>query len=138
MVPLRDGVRRGVLSAAYLLREAGAGVLDAARELASPDARQQSQLHDELELACSHGRWLSDDEREQLQALNLRRAQRRRVLLVLLVISLLLPPLWLLLPIWIGLLWWPQTTGRLLVWLSAAAITLVGALVVLLLWLLLR
>ena len=63
MVPLRDGVRRGVLNAASLFRDVGAGVVDAARELASPDARQQSQLHDELELAQIHGRWLSDDER---------------------------------------------------------------------------
>ncbi len=138
MVPLRDGVRRGVLNAASLFRDVGAGVVDAARELASPDARQQSQLHDELELAQIHGRWLSDDEREQLHALALRRAQRRRTVLLLLAVSLLLPPLWLLTPIWIGLLGWPQTTRRLLLGLAAAALILLVPLVALVVWLLLR
>ena len=138
MAPLREGVRRGVLSAAALLRDAGGGVLDAARELASPRTHQQSQLHDELELARMHGRWLSEEEREHLQVAALRRAQRRRVLLVLLALSVLIPPLWLLMPIWIGLLAWPQTTRRLLFGLLAAGILLVVPLVVLLLWLLLR
>ena len=59
-------------------------------------------------------------------------------MLLLLAVSLLLPPLWLLTPIWIGLLGWPQTTRRLLLGLAAAALILLVPLVALVVWLLLR
>jgi membrane protein required for beta-lactamase induction len=107
-------------------------------ELTDPRRAEQQRLHDELEQARREGRWLSDDERAHRLSDQQRRSQRRRLLLVLLVISLLLPPLWLLVPVWCGLLWWPQTTRRLLVLGLALGASLAVLVVLALLWLLLR
>ena len=137
MSRLRHGMRRTVLVGASLLRDAGAGVLDAASELSAAQG-QSAQLERELELARQQGRWLSDDERAELLIQDQRRAQRRRTLLLLAVASLLIPPLWPLLPIWMGLLWWPVTTRRVSVVLLAGASAVIALLVVLLVWLLLR
>ena len=138
MSRLREGVRRSVVLGASLLREASAGVLDAVGQLADPRRVRQQRLHDELEQAREEGRWLSDDERAQRLVEQQRVFSRRRLLLGLLVISLLLPPSWLLVPIWCGLLWWPRTTRRLLVVAAALAVAVAVLLVVALLWLLLR
>lgn len=138
MSRLREGVRRSVLMGGSLLKDATAGVLDALRELSDPRHHSNAALERDLELARRHGRWLSEEERHQIALLEQQRWQRRRLWLVLLLISLLLPPLWLLVPVWIGLLCWPATTQRLLWWLLAAAIGVSAALVLLLVWLLLR
>ena len=138
MSRLREGVRRSVLVGGSLLKDATAGVLDALRELSDPAHHSTAALERDLELARRHGRWLSDEERNQLALLEQQRWQRRRLWLVLLLISLLLPPLWLLVPVWIGLLCWPTTTRRLLGWFLAAASAGSAALVLLLVWLLLR
>ncbi|MEY3544167.1 MAG: hypothetical protein RLZZ106_83 [Cyanobacteriota bacterium] len=137
MSRLRQGMRQTVLAGASLLREASAGVLDAVAELAAPQGRSGS-LERELELARQQGRWLSDDERAERAAREQRRAQRRRTLLLLAALSLLIPLLWPLLPVWLGLLWWPITTRRLLIGVVGAVVALMVLLVVLLLWLLLR
>ena len=137
MSRLRHGMRRTVLVGASLLRDAGAGVLDAVAELSAGQG-PGANLERELDQARQHGRWLSDNERAELQLHDQRRAQRRRTLLLLAVASLLIPPLWPLLPIWIGLLWWPVTTRRVLMVLLAGAIATIALLVVLLVWLLVR
>jgi len=137
MSRLRQGMRQTVLAGASLFRGASAGVLDAVAELAAPQGRSGS-LERELELARQQGRWLSDDERAELAASEHRRAQRRRTLLLLAALSLLIPLLWPLLPVWLGLLWWPITTRRLLIGVVGAVAALMALLVVLLLWLLLR
>lgn len=138
MAEPREFVRRSVLLGAQLLRETAAGVRDAARELADPASARQRSHELELERARREGRWLSDAEREDLELAAQARDQRRRTLVVLLVISVLVPLLWPLLPLWLGLLLWPRTTRRLL-WLALTALALllmaVGVLVV---WLLLR
>ena len=77
-------MRRTVLVGASLLRDAGAGVLDAVSELSAAQG-QSAQLERELELARQQGRWLSDDERAELLIQDQRRAQRRRTLLLLAV-----------------------------------------------------
>ena len=138
MSRLREGVRRSVVLAGTLLRESSAGVVDALRDLSDPTGAAAAALERDLELARRHGRWLSEAERAELALLEQRRGQRRRLLLLVLVISALLPPLWLLVPIWIGLLCWPATTQRLLWLLLAAAIGFTLLLVALLVWLLLR
>ena len=137
MSRLRDGMRRSVLAGASVLREASAGVLDAVAELAAPQVRSAS-LERELDLARQQGRWLSDDERADLLVSEQRRAQRRRTLLLLAALSLLIPLFWPLLPLWLGLIWWPVTTRRLLLALVGAVGVLLALLVVLVLWLLLR
>ena len=138
MAEPREFVRRSVLLGARLLRETAAGVRDAARELADPASARQRSHELELERARREGRWLSDAEREDLELAAQARDQRRRTLVVLLVISVLVPLLWPLVPLWLGLLLWPRTTRRLL-WLALTALGLlliaVGVLVV---WLLLR
>jgi len=137
MSRLRDGMRRSVLAGASVLREASAGVLDAVAELAAPQVRSAS-LERELDLARQQGRWLSDDERADLLVSEQRRAQRRRTLLLLAALSLLIPLFWPLLPLWLGLIWWPVTTRRLLLALVGGVGLLLALLVVLVLWLLLR
>ncbi len=137
MSRLRDGMRRSVLAGASVLREASAGVLDAVAELAAPQVRSAS-LERELDLARQQGRWLSDDERADLLVSEQRRAQRRRTLLLLAALSLLIPLFWPLLPLWLGLIWWPVTTRRLLLALVGGVGVLLALLVVLVLWLLLR
>jgi len=137
MSRLRDGMRRSVLAGASVLREASAGVLDAVAELAAPQVRSAS-LERELDLARQQGRWLSDDERADLLVSEQRRAQRRRTLLLLAALSLLIPLFWPLLPLWLGLIWWPVTTRRLLLALVGGVGPLLALLVVLVLWLLLR
>jgi len=137
MSRLRDGMRRSVLAGASVLREASAGVLDAVAELAAPQVRSAS-LERELDLARQQGRWLSDDERADLLVSEQRRAQRRRTLLLLAALSLLIPLFWPLLPLWLGLIWWPVTTRRLLLALVGGVGALLALLVVLVLWLLLR
>ena len=137
MSRLRDGMRRSVLAGASVLREASAGVLDAVAELAAPQVRSAS-LERELDLARQQGRWLSDDERADLMLSEQRRAQRRRTLLLLAALSLLIPLFWPLLPLWLGLIWWPVTTRRLLLALVGGVGALLALLMVLVLWLLLR
>ena len=137
MSRLRDGMRRSVLVGASVLRDASAGVLDAVAELAAPRVRSAS-LERELDLARQQGRWLSDDERADLLVSEQRRAQRRRTLLLLAALSLLIPLFWPLLPLWLGLIWWPVTTRRLLIALVGGVGALLALLVVLVLWLLLR
>jgi hypothetical protein len=130
-------MRRTVLVGATLLRDARAGVQDAVAELSA--AHQTSAaLERELDQARQQGRWLSDDERAELILQEQKRRQQRRSLFLLAAVSLLIPPLWPLLPIWVGLLWWPVTTRRLLVALLAGAGVIVASLVVLVVWLLLR
>ena len=137
MSRLRHGMRRTVLVGATLLRDARAGVQDAVAELSA--AHQTSAaLERELDQARQQGRWLSDDERAELILQEQKRRQQRRSLFLLAAVSLLIPPLWPLLPIWVGLLWWPVTTRRLLVALLAGAGVIVVSLVVLVVWLLLR
>ncbi len=137
MSRLRHGMRRTVLVGATLLRDARAGVQDAVAELSA--AHQTSAaLERELDQARQQGRWLSDDERAELILQEQERRQQRRSLFLLAAVSLLIPPLWPLLPIWVGLLWWPVTTRRLLVALLAGAGVIVASLVVLVVWLLLR
>ena len=137
MSRLRDGMRRSVLAGASVLRDASAGVLDAVAELAAPQVRSAS-LERELDLARQQGRWLSDDERADLLVSEQRRAQRRRTLLLLAALSLLIPLFWPLLPLWLGLIWWPVTTRRLLLALVGGVGAVLALLVVLVLWLLLR
>ncbi len=137
MSRLRHGMRQTVLVGASVLREASAGVFDAVAELAAPQGRS-SNLERELELARQQGRWLSDDERAELAASEQRRAQRRRTLLLLAAVSLLIPLFWPLLPVWLGLLWWPITTRRLLMGVVGAVAAFMALVVVLVLWLLLR
>ncbi len=137
MSRLRHGMRRTVLVGASLLRDAGAGVRDAVSELSAAQG-QSANLERELELARQQGRWLSDDERAELLIQDQRRAQRRRTLLLLAVASLLIPPLWPLLPIWMGLLWFPVTTRRVIVLLLGFASAVIELLVVMLVWLLIR
>jgi hypothetical protein len=137
MSRLRHGMRRTVLVGASLLRDAGAGVLDAVAELSAAQAHA-AKLERELDQARQHGRWLSDEERAELQQQGQHQAQRRRTLLVLAASSLLIPLLWPLLPIWIGLLWWPVPTRRVLVVVVAGAGATIALLVLLLVWLLLR
>jgi hypothetical protein len=120
-----------------VLREASAGVLDAVAELVAPQIRSAS-LERELELARQQGRWLSDDERADLLLLEQGRAKRRRTLLLLAALSLLIPLFWPLLPLWLGLIWWPVTTRRLLLALVGGVGALLALLMVLVLWLLLR
>jgi len=130
-------MRRTVLVGATLLRDARAGVQDAVAELSA--AHQTSAaIERELDQARQQGRWLSDDERAELILQEQKRRQQRRSLFLLAAVSLLIPPLWPLLPIWVGLLWWPVTTRRLLVALLAGAGVIVASLVVLVVWLLLR
>ena len=137
MSRLRHGMRRTVLVGATLLRDARAGVQDAVAELSA--AHQTSAaLERELDQARQQGRWLSDDERAELILQEQKRRQQRRSLFLLAAVSLLIPPLWPLLPIWVGVLWWPVTTRRLLVALLAGAGVIVASLVVLVVWLLLR
>ena len=137
MSRLRDGMRRTVLIGASVLREASAGVLDAVAELAAPQIRSAS-LERELELARQQGRWLSDDERADLLVREQGRAKRRRTLLLLAALSLLIPLFWPLLPLWLGLIWWPVTTRHLLMVLVGGVGALLVLLVLLVLWLLLR
>ena len=138
MVEPREFVRRSVLFGAHILRETSAGVRDAARDLSDPaGARERAQAL-ELERAKREGRWLSDAEREELELTAQARQQRRRTLAALLAVSVLVPLLWPLVPLWLGLLLWPRTTRRLL-WLAGTALgVVVIAVGVLVVWLLLR
>jgi hypothetical protein len=99
----------------------------------SPLEPRLLQLERDLELALEHGRWLSDEERAELQrlqrerelALDQERRQRRK-LLVLLVVSLLLPPLW---PLALALtlyLLFPATVARLALAAGVGALVLVS------------
>ncbi len=103
----------------------------------TPAVEQQRQLERELEEARRLGRWLSDDEREalaradQLEEQRQREQQRqRRSLLLLLGVSLLLPPFW---PLALGLiayLLFPNTTRTVTIVLAALAVLGAVALVV--------
>ena len=109
----------------------------------------QQQLERELLRAQEMGRWLSDEELEELErdqrALRLEReqtAKRRLKLGLLTVICLIIPPLW---PVALGLslhLLFPQTFRRLL-WFAGGSLLMLsllaigaGAAVVSLLWIL--
>jgi hypothetical protein len=130
---VRDAVRALALRGASFTREVGGGLSDALRDLSAAGA-----LEGDLELARRHGRWLSDEEKAQQVLVQRNERQRRRMLFLLLVLSVVLPPLWLTVPIWSGLLWWPQITRRLL--MLALGLAGVGAvlLLCLLLWLVIR
>lgn len=94
----------------------------------------RQQIENELELAREMGRWLSDEERDQLVAqklgekLALERDQRmRQRLIVLTGVFLLIPPLW---PVAAGLavhLLFPQTFRRLMLLAGGSLIVLVAA-----------
>ena len=94
----------------------------------------RQQIENELELAREMGRWLSDEERDQLAAqkleekLALERDQRmRQRLIVLTGVFLLIPPLW---PVAAGLavhLLFPQTFRRLMLLAGGSLIVLVAA-----------
>ena len=109
----------------------------------------QQQLERELLRAQEMGRWLSDDELEQLDrdqmAMRLEQeqaAQRRLKLVLLTAICLIIPPLW---PVALGLslhLLFPQTFRRLL-WFAGGSLLMLsllaigaGAAVMSLLWIL--
>ena len=110
----------------------------------------RQQIENELELAREMGRWLSDEERDQLAAqklgekLALERDQRmRQRLIVLAGVFLLIPPLW---PVAAGLavyLLFPQTFRRLMLLAGGSLLVLVTlgvsalALGIALLWILL-
>ena len=91
------------------------------------------RLEDELDRAKARGRWLSDDEKADLDreadavALQVEAKQRRdRKLMILTGVCLLIPPLW---PLALGLtlfLLYPDTMTRL--GLAAAVTFLVGGL----------
>lgn len=79
--------------------------------------RPLPELERELELARQHGRWLSDDERSNLE---LQRLQRHK-LMAFLVVCLIVPPLW---PLALALslyLLFPATTARLALGLGVGA-----------------
>ena len=81
-----------------------------------------NKLEREFEIAKDHGRWLSDEERKDLE---LREAHRSK-LIVLTGICVLLPPLW---PFALGLtlyLLFPKTITR--VGVVATVICLLGSL----------
>ncbi len=88
------------------------------------------QLELDLEAAKIHGRWLSDEERDQLdeqqrQRLHLKQQQdtRRSKLFVLTGICLLIPPLW---PLAFGLtlyLLFPRTMLRIGLFTGLALVT---------------
>jgi hypothetical protein len=99
-----------------------------AAPLARSDGQRQLQLESELEEARRLGRWLSDDEREQIareRALldqRFAQEQRRRRSLLLLAVCLLLPPFW---PLAVGLtayLIFPRTTRTLTIVLAVLAV----------------
>ncbi|WP_392347223.1 hypothetical protein [Parasynechococcus sp.] len=91
------------------------------------------RLEDELDRAKARGRWLSDDERAELDreadavASQLEAKQQRdRKLMILTGVCLLIPPLW---PVALGLtlfLLYPDTMAR--IGLAAAIAFLVGGL----------
>jgi hypothetical protein len=135
--PLRRHVRSAVVNGGGLLREAATGIREGLQQLQDDPgiSRRQSALEWELEEARRQGRWLSDDERLELEAERQRlhlateaQRRRRRSLITLLVVSVLLPPLWPLAPVLAAYLLFPRTTGRVLL----GALTLAGLAVVLL------
>ena len=93
----------------------------------------RQQIEEELEQAREMGRWLSDEEREQLAAqkqgerLALERDQRLRMrLMVLTGVFLLIPPLW---PVAAGLvvyLLFPQSFRRLMLFAGGSLLVLVA------------
>jgi hypothetical protein len=109
------------------------------RQVTALEARRIRQLERDLEEALRIGRWESDDERaeravERQQQLQVRLEQRqhRRKLLVVLAVSLLIPPLW---PLAIALtlyLLFPATTKRLALATGLSLLVLGGLLAVLL------
>lgn len=142
--PIRRQVHRAVLVGASALRDAGAGLRDGLQQLREDPAlldRRQA-LERELELARREGRWLSDDERQQLAVeqqqltdLAQREQRRRRSLLLLALVSLLLPPFWPLALLLFAYLLFPRTTSRLtvlaLVLTAVAVLLLFGLLIAL-------
>lgn len=117
-------MRSAVVTGGGLLREAAGGLREGLQQLQmEPETvRRRITLEQELDEARREGRWLSDDERRELEAERLAQQQRRRSLLLLLLVSLLLPPLW---PLAVGLtsyLLFPRLTRRLLL----GALTLAG------------
>jgi hypothetical protein len=114
MTEMRNLSRRLVLGGAELLREARAGVREGFQELRDPNLRQRRELERELQLARRHGRWISESEQEDLQVQALQHSRERRKLLMLLVVAVLVPLFWPLVPVLAGLIWFPTTTRRLL------------------------
>lgn len=133
---LRRQLRLAVVTGGSVLREAAGGLREGLQQLQAPPGQRDAlhQLELELEEARRQGRWLSDDERAELEAgrqAELRRRageqRQRQSLLILLVVSILLPPFW---PLALGLtayLLFPRTTRRLTV--AALALTGIGVLV---------
>ena len=137
MTAWRDRVRQLVLSGGHLLRETAAGVTDAARELSDPRFGAQRLRERELAEAQQHGRWLSEQERGEVLQAERDRRQRQRTLVLLLVISVLVPLFWPLVPLWVGLLWFPRGTRWVLIALAMALVLLLVLLavgLVLLIW----
>ena len=75
------------------------------------DAASMAEL---AQLARRHGRWISESEQEDLQVQALQHSRERRKLLMLLVVAVLVPLFWPLVPVLAGLIWFPTTTRRLL------------------------
>jgi len=128
---LRRQLRNAVVSGGTVLREAAGGVREGLQllQVESPASDRITRLERELQDARNEGRWLSDEERAELAAereaaLRSRAAEsrQRRSLVILLVVSILLPPFW---PLALGLtayLLFPRTTRRL----TVLALVLVG------------
>lgn len=125
---MRSLSRRLVLGGAELLREARAGLGEGLQELRDPSLRQRRELERDLQLARRHGRWITEAEQQELQEQALLRSRQRRQLLLLLVLAMLVPLFWPLVPVLAGLIWFPLTTRRLLF-----GLVLLGGLLLLLL-----
>lgn len=91
-----------------------------------------SRLEQELNLAREQGRWLSDEERAELEREQLVQQRLQNRLLVMLALSALVPLFWPLVPVFAGLLLFPRTTRRVLVLAVLVAVLLIVALVLLL------
>jgi hypothetical protein len=104
-----------------------------ARQVTAPEARRIRQLERDLEEALRLGRWVSDDERaaraleqQQEQQVRLEQRHQRRKLLVLLGVSLLIPPLWPLAIVLALYLLFPATTVRVAVATGLSLLVLGG------------
>jgi hypothetical protein len=129
-------LQRAGLLAGTLLEQAAAALKGRSAAAASSADENLRQLERELEEARRQGRWLSHDEREEIEAAVAQQQRqrdeeqrRRRSLLILLAVCLLLPPFW---PLAVGLtayLLFPRTMRRLTI---TAVVVAVLAMVLLL------
>lgn len=135
LVPGAALQRAGLLAGA-LLEQAAAALQGRSAPTASSAEQNLRRLEHELEEARRRGRWLSHDEREEIEAACAQQQRqrdeeqrRRRSLLILLAVCLLLPPFW---PLAVGLtayLLFPRTMRRLTI---TAVVVVVFAMVLLL------